>query len=220
MAPPGRPNMTSTCCISRLLMRACAPVSSIGCSLVGDGRFVGGRSDGSVVGQMWRDMKTTSHLGGRKAHTAKERRVRYETSTRLSASRDGLVHIVRTLCHGRGHDGKPPRFGRGAPALSVTVLWTTQRGSRNRSGALRDCHIIPRWSPPSTMSGSTGLIRGRPLARRVPTSTRPSLSNRPSARSANDGSPSRNALHPAMAFGPGLRAVSYTHLTLPTKRIV
>src|SRR5664280_3616216 len=57
------------------------------------------------------------------AHTTLFRRVRYETSTRLSASRDGLVHIVRTLCHGRGHDGKPPRFGRGAPALSVTVLW-------------------------------------------------------------------------------------------------
>src|ERR1700674_1751628 len=34
MAPPGRPNITSTCCISKLLIRACAPVSSIGCSLV------------------------------------------------------------------------------------------------------------------------------------------------------------------------------------------
>src|SRR5580704_10245839 len=31
MAPPGRPNMTSTPCISRLLMSACAPVSSIVC---------------------------------------------------------------------------------------------------------------------------------------------------------------------------------------------
>src|SRR6516165_8343170 len=28
MAPPGRPNMTSTPCISRLLMSACAPVSA------------------------------------------------------------------------------------------------------------------------------------------------------------------------------------------------
>src|SRR5580704_12323778 len=34
MAPPGRPNITSTCCISKLLIRACAPVSSIWCSLV------------------------------------------------------------------------------------------------------------------------------------------------------------------------------------------
>src|SRR5438874_1864604 len=30
MAPPGRPNITSTSCISKLLMRACAPVSFMG----------------------------------------------------------------------------------------------------------------------------------------------------------------------------------------------
>src|SRR5439155_11144135 len=32
IAPPGRPNMTCTCSITRLLMRACAPVSFIGTS--------------------------------------------------------------------------------------------------------------------------------------------------------------------------------------------
>ena len=33
MAPPGRPKMTSVCSISRLLIRACAPVNCIGASL-------------------------------------------------------------------------------------------------------------------------------------------------------------------------------------------
>jgi hypothetical protein len=100
MAPPGRPNMTSTCCISRLLISACAPVSSIGCSLVGDGRWVtvdGGA--GPPVGHRRADMKTTSHLGGRKAHTAKKRRVRYERGTRVLEWVD-LVDIAPTVCHG------------------------------------------------------------------------------------------------------------------------
>ena len=43
-----------------------------------------GRSVGRIrPGDPWADMKTTSRLGGRKAHTAKGRRVRYETSTRM-----------------------------------------------------------------------------------------------------------------------------------------
>jgi hypothetical protein len=33
MAPPGRPKMTSVCSISRLFIRACAPVNFIGASL-------------------------------------------------------------------------------------------------------------------------------------------------------------------------------------------
>src|SRR5713226_6436231 len=37
IAPPGRPNMTSTPSISRLLMRACAPVSCIAWSLPSSG---------------------------------------------------------------------------------------------------------------------------------------------------------------------------------------
>src|SRR5438093_1641632 len=36
IAPPGRPNMTSTCSISRLLMRAWAPVSFMVSSVVGN----------------------------------------------------------------------------------------------------------------------------------------------------------------------------------------
>ncbi len=43
-------------------------------------------------------MKTTSRLGGRKAHTAKGRRVRYETSTRVLEVW-GVVRMVRTLLH-------------------------------------------------------------------------------------------------------------------------
>ncbi len=41
-------------------------------------------------------MKTTSHLGGRKAHTAKQRRVRYETGTKQSKVWMAVL-IVRTF---------------------------------------------------------------------------------------------------------------------------
>src|SRR5271170_422020 len=50
MAPPGRPNMTSTCCISKLLISACAPVSSIGGFLFVDGRLSVGTSAASEAG--------------------------------------------------------------------------------------------------------------------------------------------------------------------------
>jgi hypothetical protein len=43
-------------------------------------------------------MKTTSHLGGRKAHTAKGRRVRYETSTRVRRVRV-VVRMTGTFLH-------------------------------------------------------------------------------------------------------------------------
>jgi hypothetical protein len=46
-------------------------------------------------------MKTTSHLGGRKAHTAKRRRVRYETSTRVLRVR-GVRRMIRTFLHAWG----------------------------------------------------------------------------------------------------------------------
>lgn len=44
-------------------------------------------------------MKTTSHLGGRKAHTAKDRRVRYETSTKMMLGLMGMVRMVIALLH-------------------------------------------------------------------------------------------------------------------------
>jgi hypothetical protein len=44
-------------------------------------------------------MKTTSHLGGRKAHTAKDRRVRYETSTKMMLGLMGVVRMVVALLH-------------------------------------------------------------------------------------------------------------------------
>src|SRR5664280_3822071 len=108
MAPPGRPNMTSTCCISRLLISACAPVSSIGCSLVSDGRWGGGTVGAAGFapgGHRRADMSTTSHLGGRKAHTAKRRRVRYEMSTRMLAW-IGSVVIASPVCHAHHPEDK------------------------------------------------------------------------------------------------------------------
>src|SRR5665213_4000854 len=58
------------------------------------------------------DMKTTSQLGGRKAHTAKKRRVRYETSTRVRGV-GVVVRIVRTLLHARERStsGRPGPVG-------------------------------------------------------------------------------------------------------------
>ena len=66
MAPPGRPNMTSTPCISRLLMSACAPVSSIVASSVSLSvtAWVG-----SGIGS-GPEIETTPRLGGRKARAS------------------------------------------------------------------------------------------------------------------------------------------------------
>lgn len=46
---------------------------------------------------------------------------------------------------------------------------------------------------PSTTSGSTGLIRGHPLARKVPTSTNPAAPLRCAAMAASCGSPRTNS---------------------------
>src|SRR5215831_567461 len=55
-----------------------------------------------------------------------------------------------------------------------TALRRRMRGSRRKSSALRDCHIIPTYNSPSMIWGSTLLMRGEPSARMVPTTaTRP-----------------------------------------------
>jgi hypothetical protein len=65
-------------------------------------------------------MKTTSRLGGRKAHTARGRRVRYETSTRVLKARVA-VRMIRSLLHA---------FGRttSGPARTDYGVWGTGRG--------------------------------------------------------------------------------------------
>src|ERR1035437_4677353 len=106
MAPPGRPNITSTRCISRLLISACAPVISLGSigilpclpHLRLSAQSVYLRWLGWLC-RLCRGMKTTSHLGGRKAHTAKDRRVRYETSTKMMLGLMGMVRMVVALLH-------------------------------------------------------------------------------------------------------------------------
>ena len=64
--------------------------------------MVGGVGDVGRWSDRWRDMKTTSRLGGRRAHTAKDRRVRYETSTRVVTGLIGPFRMVPTLLHGGG----------------------------------------------------------------------------------------------------------------------
>src|SRR5664280_186107 len=140
MAPPGRPNMTSTCCISRLLISACAPVSSIGCSLVSDGRWGGGTVGAAGFapgGHRRADMKTTYHLGGRKAHTAKRRRVRYEMSTRVLRVR-GVRRMVWTFLHGPGHSSSDRHPGvRTRPVQSAHLI------GDDRAHLLRRLHPAP-----------------------------------------------------------------------------
>ena len=70
-------------------------------AMVGDrvGTFSG--AGFPTTGDRRAEMTTTSHLGGRKAHTAKKRRVRYETGTRVLRIRV-VVRMVRPLCHVRG----------------------------------------------------------------------------------------------------------------------
>src|ERR1039458_6624765 len=154
MAPPGRPNITSTRCISRLLISACAPVISLGSIGVLPYLHHLRWSAQSVylygLCRLWglcRGMKTTSHLGGRKAHTAKDRRVRYETSTKMMLGLIGVVRIVVALLHDwEGLDkclvagqvgsprGPPPDvvlFARHRQAPDFSDVHSTQRGTRH-----------------------------------------------------------------------------------------
>src|SRR5579871_5004512 len=68
MAPPGRPNMTSTPCISRLLMRAWAPVSSISapCRVGGVRGWGSGFASGPLLSGPGHENDLPS--GGRGAH--------------------------------------------------------------------------------------------------------------------------------------------------------
>src|ERR1035437_6867725 len=147
MAPPGRPNITSTRCISRLLISACAPVISLGS--IGVLPYLPHLrwSAQSVylygLCRLWglcRGMKTTSHLGGRKAHTAKDRRVRYETGTKMMLGLIGVVRIVVALLHDwegldkclvAGQVGSP----RGPP--SDVVLFARHQAVRPSKSPLR-----------------------------------------------------------------------------------
>jgi hypothetical protein len=75
------------------------------------------------------------------------------------------------------------------PSRPVTMLWTRIRGSRRRSEAFIERHIIESHRSPSQISGSTGLLRGDPSARIVATSTTSGASSRSrpsSARRAED----------------------------------
>src|SRR6266540_6678085 len=81
------------------------------------------------------------------------------------------------------------------PSGSDVALCTTTRGSRRRSSAFFDRHIIPRSGSPSTKKTSTGLIRGDPSLRSVPISPRRFSANRRSPRAASSGASSANSAH-------------------------
>ena len=75
----------------------------------------------SGPGDRWRDMKTTSRLGGRKAHTARRRRVRYETSTRMVRSDGDDSHSPPFLTRSRR---RRKYLGPGGPGVRrPPALW-------------------------------------------------------------------------------------------------
>jgi hypothetical protein len=84
------------------------------------------------------------------------------------------------------------------PSLSEVVLCTVHRGSRSRSSAFSDCHIMPSCNSPSTSLGSTGVMRGQPFARSVPTSTSPVARKRASPSAASSGAFASNSAHVVM----------------------
>jgi hypothetical protein len=79
--------------------------------------------------------------------------------------------------------------------LFVVTLWTTIRGSRSRSSAFLDRHIIETNSRPAPKSHSQGLTRGEPSRRIVPSMTSWSRSNRARAGSPISGHARSNSTH-------------------------
>ncbi len=119
MAPPGRPNITSTCCISKLLISACAPVTSIGaplwclaCCAVSVRWCVGGSvwpGSGSIPS---RDMKTTSRLGGRRAHGERVScalRNEYQNAVADGVVRHDPAIVAQRRWADKGRSGPPSR---------------------------------------------------------------------------------------------------------------
>jgi hypothetical protein len=99
-------------------------------------------------------MKTTSHLGGRKAHTAKKRRVRYETSTKVLKLRGVVVRMVPTLCHARQLSTSttvpPPRPAMARPHTDVvTATWSRPPGHGR--------HVRTSWAPSTTAKYPTSV---------------------------------------------------------------
>ena len=72
----------------------------------------------------------------------------------------------------------------------VTVLCSLYRGSRSRSAAFPDQALAPTTSWPATKCGSTGLIRGEPSRRTVPSIATPAAFRRAMPRRAISGAPS------------------------------
>ena len=81
------------------------------------------------------------------------------------------------------------------PFRSVTTVCTWQRESRSRSSAFFDCHIMPSSSSPSTRIGSTGVMRGEPSRRRLPSRIKPCTSMRSAPRAASFGEAAAKSVH-------------------------
>ena len=124
MAPPGRPNMTSVCSISKLFIRACAPLSCIRASL----------SSGPRSGSGW---KQNDLPKGRSFDAHVVRRARQVITTRPKKAAPGaapgiavplsataIERNTATACPASANGELP---GTGPPALVQTSALTGRR---------------------------------------------------------------------------------------------
>jgi len=86
------------------------------------------------------------------------------------------------------------------------ALCRTQRGSASRSRVLSDHDIAPKSRCPWLKYGSTGLMRGEPSLRIVPSSATPVASNRLCAGSAIVGATDSTSSQRIPKFSPSAKA--------------
>jgi hypothetical protein len=84
----------------------------------------------------------------------------------------------------------------------VTVLCSTQRGSRRRSAAFLDQAMAPISSWPLARQGSTGLIRGDPSGRTVPSIATGTSASLAAPRRAISGAPCSRSRQHAKSAAP------------------
>ncbi|MSQ35558.1 MAG: hypothetical protein EXR63_00215 [Dehalococcoidia bacterium] len=116
-----------------------------------------------------------------------------------AAAKYSARHAASSMSRARPYSLNSPS----APEASAGALCSRQRGSRSRSSAFIERHIMPSSSSPRTMNGaSSGEMRGVPSRRMLPSSTtpRPSKSVRP--RPASSGAPASKSAQLATAALP------------------
>ena len=103
------------------------------------------------------------------------------TRKEMELARNGCVLLLSRDCCGDAlverHASRTARartlYSPALPSGLLTMLCTTTRGSRIKALAFQESKPIMSQSSPSQKKGSTGVIRGDPSRRTVPTNTTP-----------------------------------------------